>query len=154
MYELRVTGFGGQGIIRTGMIIGKALSLYGGMNATLTQAFGPEARGSACSAQVVIDGEQVLYPYVTQTDFLVAMSQEGYTKFRSNLRDDGTLLIDKDLVIPEEPAVGATAKAAAPQSATQQSRSEEPADAARQAAGTATSREATAPSNMPPANSE
>ena len=103
MYELRVTGFGGQGIIRTGMIIGKALSLHGGMNATLTQAFGPEARGSACSAQVVIDGDPVLYPYVTETDFLVAMSQEGYTKFRENLRKKGTLVIDKDLVVAEEP---------------------------------------------------
>ncbi|MHC4471817.1 MAG: 2-oxoacid:acceptor oxidoreductase family protein [Planctomycetota bacterium] len=102
MYELRVTGFGGQGIIRTGMIIGKALSLHGGMHATLTQAFGPEARGSACSAQVVIDEVPVLYPYVTKTDFLVAMSQEGYSKFCGNLRDEGTLIIDKDLVIPDE----------------------------------------------------
>jgi 2-oxoglutarate ferredoxin oxidoreductase subunit gamma len=103
MYELRVTGFGGQGIIRTGMIIGKALSLHGGMHATLTQAFGPEARGSACSAQVVIDEKPVTYPYITEMDFLVAMSQEGYSKFREGLRKDGTLVYESELVVTEEP---------------------------------------------------
>jgi 2-oxoglutarate ferredoxin oxidoreductase subunit gamma len=104
MYELRVTGFGGQGVIRTGMIIGKALSLFGGMHATLTQSFGPEARGSACSAQVVIDEEPVTYPYITKTDFLIAMSQEGYAKNVGDLRENGTLVIEKDLVVPD-PAI-------------------------------------------------
>jgi 2-oxoglutarate ferredoxin oxidoreductase subunit gamma len=85
------------------MIIGKALSLYGGMHATLTQSFGPEARGSACSAQVVIDGDPVTYPYITGVDFLVAMSQEGYTKSRGELREDGMLIIESELVIPDEP---------------------------------------------------
>jgi 2-oxoglutarate ferredoxin oxidoreductase subunit gamma len=101
MYELRVTGFGGQGVIRTGMIIGKALSLHAGMHATLTQSFGPEARGSACSAQVVIDDVPVTYPYITGTDFLIAMSQEGYAKNVGNLRDEGTLVIEKDLVVTD-----------------------------------------------------
>ena len=99
MYELRVTGFGGQGVIRTGMIIGKALSLYGGMHATLTQSFGPEARGSACSAQVIIDEDPITYPYISDTDFLIAMSQEGYAKNVGNLRAAGTLVIEKDLVV-------------------------------------------------------
>ncbi len=104
MYELRVTGFGGQGVIRTGMIIGKALSLYGGMHATLTQSFGPEARGSACSAQVVIDDDPVTYPYITGTDFLIAMSQEGYAQNIGGLRESGTLIMEKDLVVPD-PAI-------------------------------------------------
>ena len=104
MYELRVTGFGGQGVIRTGMIIGKSLSLFGGMHATLTQSFGPEARGSACSAQVIIDEEPITYPYITGTDFLIAMSQGGYDKNVGNLRDNGTLIIEKDLVVTD-PAI-------------------------------------------------
>ena len=103
MYELRVTGFGGQGIIRTGMIIGKALSLHGGKHATLTQAFGPEARGSACSAQVVIDDIPVTYPYITGVDYLIAMSQEGYSKFSGDLREGGTLIYEKELVVTDEP---------------------------------------------------
>ncbi len=103
MHELKVTGFGGQGVIRTGMIIGKALSLFGGKHATLTQSFGPEARGSACSAQVVIDEDPILYPYITGIDVLIAMSQEGYSRFRTDLREDGILVYEKELVTTDEP---------------------------------------------------
>lgn len=98
MAEIRVTGFGGQGIIRLGYIIGKAAALHGGKHATLTQSFGPEARGSACSAQVVVSDTPVLYPYITKPDILVAMSQEAYGKYVSNLKEGGELLIDQDLV--------------------------------------------------------
>ncbi len=102
MVELRVSGYGGQGIIRCGLIIGKATSLYEGKNATLTQSFGPEARGSACSAQLVISDEPVLYPYVTKPRVLISMSQEAYNKFAPTLPDAGTLIIDDDLVNPGE----------------------------------------------------
>ncbi|KPJ53592.1 pyruvate ferredoxin oxidoreductase [candidate division TA06 bacterium DG_24] len=98
MAEIRVTGFGGQGIIRLGYIIGKAASLYGQQHATLTQSFGPEARGSACSAQVVVSDMPVLYPYITRPDILVAMSQEAYGKYIDNLKEGGQLLFDQDLV--------------------------------------------------------
>jgi 2-oxoglutarate ferredoxin oxidoreductase subunit gamma len=98
MADIRVTGFGGQGIIRLGYIIGKAAALHGGKHATLTQSFGPEARGSACSAQVVVSDTPVLYPYITKPDILVAMSQEAYGKYISDLRESGELLIDQDLV--------------------------------------------------------
>lgn len=102
MTEIRISGFGGQGIIRCGYIIGKAASIYDGKSATLTQSFGPEARGSACSAQVVIEKNRVLYPYIIVPNILVAMSQEAYTKFESNLDKNGVLLIDQDLVKPEK----------------------------------------------------
>ncbi len=84
--ELRVAGFGGQGVILAAMIIGKAASIFEEGFATLTQSFGPEARGSACSAQVVLSKEPVLYPYVIQPDVLIAMSQDAYTKFAPDIR--------------------------------------------------------------------
>jgi len=98
MNEIRFSGFGGQGIIRQGLILGKALSLYDNKFATMTQSFGPEARGSACSSQVVVSDERVLYPYVTKPEILVAMSQEAYEKYEPELREGGTLIIDSDLV--------------------------------------------------------
>jgi len=98
MNEIRFSGFGGQGIIRQGLILGKALSLYDNKFATMTQSFGPEARGSACSSQVVVSDERVLYPYVTKPEVLVAMSQEAYEKYEPELREGGTLIIDSDLV--------------------------------------------------------
>ena len=64
----------------------------------MTQTFGPEARGGACSAQVILSDEPVLYPYVTQPDILVVMSQEAYTKFAPELKEDGMLIIEQDLV--------------------------------------------------------
>ncbi|MCP4230954.1 MAG: pyruvate ferredoxin oxidoreductase [bacterium] len=98
MTEIRFSGYGGQGIIRCGLISGKALSLYDNKHATLTQSFGPEARGSACSSQLVVSDDRVLYPYITKPEILVSMSQEAYEKYEPDLRDGGTLLIDEDLV--------------------------------------------------------
>ncbi len=100
--ELRITGFGGQGVIRFGYLLGKAASIYDAKQATLTQSFGPEARGSACSAQVVISDERVLYPYVTVPHIVVAMSQEGFAKHGDKVRERGTLVMDEDLVKPDQ----------------------------------------------------
>jgi len=98
MIEIRFSGYGGQGIIRCGLITGKALSLFDNKFATMTQSFGPEARGSACSSQLVVSEDKVLYPYITKPHILVAMSQEAYEKYYPELRDGGTLIIDEDLV--------------------------------------------------------
>jgi len=103
--EIRVAGFGGQGVILSAIVLGKAASIHQGEFATMTQNFGPEARGGACSAQLMLSDQPVLYPYVTQPDVLVVMSQEAYTKFAPELKDGGTLLIERDLVrVTETPA--------------------------------------------------
>lgn len=96
--EIRFSGFGGQGIIRCALITGKALSLYDDKFATMTQSFGPEARGSACSAQLVVSDERVLYPYITQPGTLLALSQEAYDKYHGELPKGGTLIVEHDLV--------------------------------------------------------
>jgi len=99
--EIKLTGFGGQGIILSGYILGKAASVYGRKNSTMVQSYGPEARGSACSSQVVITDGGIFYPYVTNPDMLVTMSQEAYTKFLPELKEGGILIIDEDLVKPK-----------------------------------------------------
>jgi 2-oxoglutarate ferredoxin oxidoreductase subunit gamma len=96
--ELRVAGFGGQGVIMAASVIGKATSIVDGDFATMTQNFGPEARGGACSAQLVLSKTPVLYPYVTRPDILVVMSQEAYVKFAPELKPGGTMLIEQELV--------------------------------------------------------
>jgi len=98
MTDIRFSGLGGQGIVRCGLITGKALSLFDNKHATMTQSFGPEARGSACSSQLVVSDERVLYPYIVAPQILVAMSQEAYEKYAPELVKGGTLVIDKDLV--------------------------------------------------------
>jgi len=96
--EIRLAGFGGQGVILSAIVLGKAASIFQGAFATLTQSFGPEARGGACSAQLIVSDSPILYPYVTKPDILVVMSQEAFTRFAPELKDGGTLIIEQDLV--------------------------------------------------------
>jgi 2-oxoglutarate ferredoxin oxidoreductase subunit gamma len=96
--EIIVTGFGGQGIVLAGIIVGKAAAIGDHKQSTLVQSYGPEARGGACSAQVIISDETIHYPHVRDSDILVCMSQGGFDKFIGDLKEDGTLLIDQDLV--------------------------------------------------------
>jgi len=96
--EIRVGGLGGQGVILCGMIIGKAASIFDGKHATLIQAFGPEARGSACSAQVTVADEAIGYPYVKNPDVLIVMSPDAYTQFAPQLKPGGVLLYEKELI--------------------------------------------------------
>jgi 2-oxoglutarate ferredoxin oxidoreductase subunit gamma len=98
--EIRVGGLGGQGVILCAMIIGRAASIHAGRHATLIQAFGPEARGSACSAQLVVDDEPIGYPYVRRSDVFLAMSQDACAKFIGELKPGGLLLYEQDLVKP------------------------------------------------------
>ncbi len=97
-WEIRIAGFGGQGVILAGMVIGRAATIYDVQYVTLTQSFGPEARGSAASVQLIVSPEPVLYPYLTRLDLLVAMSQEAYTRFVRDLEPKGILLFEEDLV--------------------------------------------------------
>jgi len=96
--EIRVSGFGGQGIIFLAFVTGKAVAIGEGRHATLNQSFGPEARGSACSAQLILSDDPIDYPYIRRPSILISMSQEAYTKFRSDLEPGGVILIDEDLV--------------------------------------------------------
>jgi 2-oxoglutarate ferredoxin oxidoreductase subunit gamma len=100
--EIKFSGFGGQGVILAGIILGRAASIYANKFATLTQSFGPEARGSACSAQLIVSDEMVLYPYVTKPEILMAMSQEACNRFLPETTDDATLIIEEELVTPQQ----------------------------------------------------
>ena len=100
--EIKTGGLGGQGVILAGMIIGRGASIYADKHATLTQSFGPEARGSACGASLVVSDEPVEYPYVTHPNILVVMSQEACNRFAPEMAPDGLLLYEADFVDPGE----------------------------------------------------
>jgi len=93
-----ITGFGGQGIIMAGDILGKAATLFDNRHATMTQNYGPEARGGSCSSQVIISPEEILFPYIEEPEILICMSQEGYAKNIDSLRRNGILIWEADLV--------------------------------------------------------
>ena len=100
--EICISGFGGQGIALAGYILGKAAALFAGMEAVMTQSYGPEARGGASSANIIISDLTVDYPFVQKPDILIALSQEGYLKYRPKAKGGAQIIVDKDLVGPFE----------------------------------------------------
>jgi len=96
--ELRVCGFGGQGVILAGFILGKAACVFMDYHAVQSQSYGPEARGGAARSEVIVSDEKIGYPRPTGVDLFVAIAQEAFDTYRVDVRDDTVIIIDPDLV--------------------------------------------------------
>jgi 2-oxoglutarate ferredoxin oxidoreductase subunit gamma len=96
--EIRFAGFGGQGIIRSGLIVATAACIYSNKNAVQTQSYGPESRGGSCKSEVVIADEDIDYPKVDEPDIVMIMSQEAYHKYINTSKKDATILVDPNMV--------------------------------------------------------
>lgn len=99
--EVRFAGFGGQGIIKSGIIVAAAASLHADKNAVQTQSYGPESRGGACKSEVVISEEEIDFPKVVEPDVLVVMSQHAYNDYAEDVKSGGTVILDPGM-IPRE----------------------------------------------------
>jgi 2-oxoglutarate ferredoxin oxidoreductase subunit gamma len=99
--EVRFAGFGGQGIIKSGIIVAAAASIHSDKNAVQTQSYGPESRGGACKSEVVISEEDIDFPKVVEPDVLVVMSQAAYNDYAEDVKPGGTVILDPDM-IPRE----------------------------------------------------
>jgi len=97
-YEIRLSGSGGQGLILAGKILAEAVAIYDGRNAVQTQSYGPEARGGASKAEVVISDQDIHYPKAVELDLLLSLTQVSCNKYISDLKDDGILIIDSESV--------------------------------------------------------
>jgi len=102
-YEIRLAGSGGQGLILAGIILAEAAGVYDGKFVCQTQSYGPEARGGASKAEVVISDAAIDYPKAIRPDVLLALNQKSLEAFSSDLKPGGLLLVDADLV-KEAPA--------------------------------------------------
>lgn len=107
--EIRLAGEGGQGMILAGIILAEAAAIYDGKNAVQTQSYGPEARGGASKAEVVISPGEIDHPEVLSADVVVALSQEASDKYAASVKPGGLLIVDEDKVtrMPIQPAVKA-----------------------------------------------
>jgi 2-oxoglutarate ferredoxin oxidoreductase subunit gamma len=103
--EIRIAGLGGQGVVLAGHILGKAAA-YDGLQVVQTQSYGAEARGSAAKSEVIVSDQKIGFPMVRRSDVLVAMSQTALDKHLKDLKEDGILLIDGDM-IKQPPSVKA-----------------------------------------------
>ena len=103
--EIRFSGFGGQGIILSAVILGRAAVMYDSKFAVQTQVYGPEARGGASKSEVIISDGTIHYPEVENPDILVALTQEAVDKFAGQLKPTGILITDTK--VKKLPAKGA-----------------------------------------------
>jgi len=96
--EVRIAGFGGQGVILAGIVLGHAAAVYEGKKAVQTQSYGAEARGGAARSEVVISNQKIDYPKVISADITIAISQESFEKYGTNVKPGSKLFVDADLV--------------------------------------------------------
>ncbi len=97
-FELRLSGSGGQGMIFASVVLGEAIGLAEGKNVVQSQSYGPEARGGASKADVVVSSQEIFYPKAMKLDLLLAMTQEAMDKYYADLKEDGILIVDTSLV--------------------------------------------------------
>lgn len=95
--EIRIAGKGGQGVILSGKILGDA-AVHDGRYAVHTSSYGAEARGTAARSDIIISGQSIAFPQVRNCDILIAMSESALEKYLKSLREDGSLIVDPDLV--------------------------------------------------------
>lgn len=100
-YRIVLSGSGGQGVVTASIILAEAAVLFEGLNAVQSQSYGPEARGGATRADVIISNRDIRFPKVTQPNILVCLTQEAYTRFSGSIRPGGLLLTDSHYVKPE-----------------------------------------------------
>jgi len=97
-YEVRIGGFGGQGVVTMAMVAAETASLFDKKYVVQTQSYGPEARGGASKSEIVISDDEIDYPKVLAPDVFVVLSRAAYLEYIDGLRENGTLIIDEDLV--------------------------------------------------------
>ncbi len=97
-FEIRLSGSGGQGMIFGSVVLCEAVGQSGNKSVIQSQSYGPEARGGASKADVVISDNEIYYPKAMKLDLLLAMTQESLDKYYGDLKENGTLIIDTSLV--------------------------------------------------------
>ncbi len=100
--EMRLTGSGGQGLILAGIIFAEA-ALLDGNNSIQSQSYGPEARGGASKAEVIISDSEIDFPKVEVPKILLSLTQVAYDKYHADIADDGIMIIDETIEAKEIP---------------------------------------------------
>jgi len=98
--EFRLAGSGGQGIISAGIILASA-AVKDGKYAIQSQSYGPEARGGASKAEVVISDEHIDYPKAIDPKYILCLTDESYKKYGAVRSEGSVLLADETVNAPD-----------------------------------------------------
>jgi 2-oxoglutarate ferredoxin oxidoreductase subunit gamma len=97
-WEIILSGVGGQGLIMSGTILGRAATVYEGKNATLTSSYGIETRGTLAKSDVIISEEDIYFPEVMKEDIVLALAPVAYERYISSMDKDAMLIYDSSLI--------------------------------------------------------
>ncbi len=97
-YEIRFSGEGGQGLVLAGKIFAEAAAIYDGLNATQSQSYGPEARGGSSRSEVIVSDDEIDYPKAVHIDLLLALTQEAFDRYHSDVKKGGIIIVDAEAV--------------------------------------------------------
>ncbi|HOL17582.1 MAG TPA: 2-oxoacid:acceptor oxidoreductase family protein [Bacillota bacterium] len=95
--EVLLTGSGGQGLILAAIILAEA-AVNDNKNVVQTQSYGPEARGGASMAGVIIDVDTIEYPKVASPTVLLCMSDAAFRKYLPRVAPGGLVIVDSTFV--------------------------------------------------------
>lgn len=96
--EVRLAGSGGQGLLLAGLVLAEAAGLHEGREVAMVQSYGPEARGGASKAEVIVSDQPIDYPLCSRVDLLLALTQEAADAYSWDLKPGAWVLVDQDLV--------------------------------------------------------
>lgn len=99
-FELRLSGSGGQGLITAGIILAEA-AILDQKNAIQTQSYGPEARGGASKAEVIISSDVIDFPKVTIPNMSFSLTQLATDKYAKDIDPNGVIIVDETINLPE-----------------------------------------------------
>lgn len=100
--QVRLSGFGGQGVVLAGLLLGQA-GVLDGKYISGSTSYGAQARGSGCKSEIVFSDGPVDFPHLTTADILIAMSQGAYNTYCTDVREpSGLIFYDQGLVTPKE----------------------------------------------------
>ncbi len=95
--NLIFAGFGGQGVLTAGLIMGKT-GVDTGKNVTWIPSYGSEMRGGTANCNVKISDGKIASPFVTKIDILVVMNMPSLVKFEKNVVPGGVIIANKTLI--------------------------------------------------------
>ncbi|MEW6411438.1 MAG: 2-oxoacid:acceptor oxidoreductase family protein [Candidatus Zixiibacteriota bacterium] len=101
-YNIRFSGAGGTGLLQAARIIAEAAAIYDNKNAAESCSYGPEARGNASRAEIIISDEAIDYPKIESIDLLMVLTQEAYQKSIGELGPRGVVIADRQVKIGGE----------------------------------------------------
>ena len=101
-----LSGVGGQGLISTGELIGKAASIHENIFATLTSSYGSEARGTFTKSDIIVSTESISYPNIETPDIILCLAQVAHDHYINKIQEHTLVFFDSEKVNPGDSVKG------------------------------------------------